>query len=42
MSVEGKGMNYERIGNDVALVEESKISSRPGLESLNERDYSVG
>ena len=35
-------MNYERGGEDVALVEESKFSSRPSSESLNEKYDSVG
>ena len=32
---EGKEVNYERDGKDVALVEKSEIGSRPTAEYLN-------
>ena len=34
-------MNSERVGKDVALVEEAEISSIPSSESLNEKDDSI-
>ena len=39
---EGKGVNNKRGGNDVDLVEEAKIISRPSSKYLNEKDNSVG
>ena len=34
---EGKGVNNERGGEDVALVEEAEVSSRPSSYYLNEK-----